>query len=117
MDEDSKGNLGNEELVIGENRYTRRKYTPLETADRAFDFMACVADKDSRKLKELYTAALQKVRVNDEPLDGELKLNVHFAKFPEDLCRVRVWALQEGLQSFLDLFRDPPDWAQRYYLI
>jgi hypothetical protein len=102
-------------LDTGSNKYTKIKYTPLQTAEQASRYIAYISSKNIEELEKLYLSALKKVYVNGTLLDSELKLNEHFAKFPGDLRAVRLWALQEGFQSFLESSSQAEEAETKYY--
>jgi hypothetical protein len=106
-----------DELNFGENKYTKLKYGPLDAANFASRYILYTSTRNSDELERLYLSALKKVSVNGELLDNEIKLNNHFSKFPEQLRAVRLWALQEGFQSFLDSSFPTPELEEKYYNI
>jgi hypothetical protein len=91
-------------LKIGDDTYAKRKYSPLEIGDLASAYLFVIGNKNSKELGKLYLEALKEVSCNGEALDTELKLNNHFAKFPERLREVRTWALLGEAKCFLDSY-------------
>jgi hypothetical protein len=102
-------------LKLGDNTYTKQKYSPLVMAETASRFLRYSGLAKVEQLEEMYANALKKVSVNGLDLDNELKLNQHFSKFPKELREVRFWALMEGLQSFLDSFWENPNLEEKYF--
>ena len=102
---------------INSNKYTKVKYTPLQTADIASRYITYVSSKDAEELNKMYLSALKKVYINGTLADSEIKLNEHFSKFPDELRAVRLWALQEGIQSFLESSFPTEEWEARYYAV
>ena len=102
-------------LKLGDNTYTKQKYSPLEMAETASRFIQYSGMGKVEELEEMYATALKKISVNGLALDNELKLNQHFSKFPKELREVRAWALMEGLQSFLESFSENPYLEGKYF--
>jgi hypothetical protein len=101
-------------IKLGDNNYTKLKYSPLEMGETASKFIQYSGLQEVEKIEEMYKNALKKVSVNGVTLENELKLNQHFLKFPKELREVRIWALMEGLQSFLDSFLENPNLEEKY---
>jgi hypothetical protein len=104
-----------DELILGDNKYTKIKYTALESAEVGSKYLLFVSSKDGDKLEKLYLWALKKTSVNGEPLDTELKINAHFSKFPKEIRPARIWALQEGLHDFLESWFPTEDLGEKYW--
>lgn len=101
-------------LKIGENEYTKLKYLPLDMAEIGTKYINLVADGKIDELNKMYRDALLKISVNGNPFNNESEINQHFAKFPKEIREVRIWALMEGLTSFLESFMETPDLEAKY---
>ena len=101
-------------LKIGENEYTKLKYFPLEMAEVGTKYINLVSEGKIDELNKMYRDALLKVSVNGHSFDNEADINQHFGKFPKEIREVRIWALMEGLTSFLESFMETPDLEAKY---
>ena len=101
-------------LKIGENEYTKLKYFPLDTAEVGTKYINLISEGKIDELNKMYRDALLKVSVNGRQFSDEKDINQHFSKFPKEIREVRVWALMEGLTSFLESFVETPDLEAKY---
>ena len=101
-------------LKIGENEYTKIKYFPLEMAEVATKYIDFKGERRSDDLNKLFREAMLKVSVNGHLFKNESDINQHFSKCPGEIRAVRLWALMEGLTSFLESFAATPDLEAKY---
>jgi hypothetical protein len=103
-------------LELGGVTYTKLIYSPMEAADLGSEFITYSVGKDIQKLNEMYNKALLRVSADGDPLSYTIKVNNFFASRMEYLLPVRMWALLEGLKSFLEYSPQAEELISKYSL-
>jgi hypothetical protein len=102
-------------LIIGNNKYTKIKYSSIQMAEVASIYINYYVSKDFEAIDKMFQNALLKISVNDKQLNSIVALNNHFTTFKNELREVRTWSLLEGLQPFLASFSEKPDLEINYF--